>query len=324
MKEVGLDGIHGFGHVPVSAHVSAHEIANLDRLHASSRTGFQLLRSQQDDAEYVTWLILERHSVGGTGTDALAEEPLRFRCRRERLEAGLAGRLIVTHDSVNIGNILLVHRKYYNSEGGYYDNNTVTANLIALWYGLVPEEEQQRVFSSLVEKTENEFGGHVSSGVIGIQVLMRTLTEFGRPDLAFRIASDDTYPSWGYMAANGATTIWELWNGNTADPAMNSGNHVMLLGDLIIWEYEYLAGIRPLKPGFAEIELRPYPVEGLDYVDCSYESVQGRISSSWKKENGVFKWDVSVPKGIRTEVYLPGTTTPEIITGGKHHYEVRM
>ena len=180
------------------------------------------------------------------------------------------------------------------------------------------------MFSSLVEKTENEFGGHVSSGVIGIQVLMRTLTEYGRPDLAFRIASDDTYPSWGYMAANGATTIWELWNGNTADPAMNSGNHVMLLGDLIIWEYEYLAGIRPLKPGFAEIELRPYPVEGLDYVDCSYESVQGRISSSWKKENGVFKWDVSVPKGIRTEVYLPGTTTPEIITGGKHHYEVRM
>lgn len=216
------------------------------------------------------------------------------------------------------------NKEYYNSDGGYYDNNTVTANLIALWYGLVPEEEQQRVFSSLVEKTENEFGGHVSSGVIGIQVLMRTLTEYGRPDLAFRIASDDTYPSWGYMAANGATTIWELWNGNTADPAMNSGNHVMLLGDLIIWEYEYLAGIRPLKPGFAEIELRPYPVEGLDHVDCSYESVQGRISSSWKKENGVFKWDVSVPKGTRTEVYLPGTTTPEIITGGKHHYEVRM
>ena len=216
------------------------------------------------------------------------------------------------------------NRTYYNKEGGYYDNNTVTANLLALWFGLVPKEEQQRVFASLVDKTENEFGGHVSSGVIGIQVLMRTLTEFGRPDLALKIASDDTYPSWGYMAARGATTIWELWNGDTADPAMNSGNHVMLLGDLITWEYEYLAGIRPLKPGFAEIELRPYPIEGLEYVDCSYDSVRGRISSSWKVENGVFKWDVEVPEGIRTEVYLPGSAIPEVVVGGHHHFQTRI
>lgn len=216
------------------------------------------------------------------------------------------------------------NRRYYNAEGGYYDNNTVTANLIALWFGLVPEGEQKKVLASIVDKTENEFGGHVSSGVIGMQVLMRTLTEYGRPDLALKIASDDTYPSWGYMAANGATTIWELWNGNTADPAMNSGNHVMLLGDLLIWEYEYLAGIRPLKPGFAEIELRPYPIKGLEYVDCSYDSVKGWISSSWKVEEGIFKWDILVPEGIRTEVYLPGEDTPEVVTGGKHHYEKKL
>ena len=215
------------------------------------------------------------------------------------------------------------NRQYYNSEGGFYDNNTVTANLLALWFGLVPKEEEQRVFSSIVNKTENEFGGHVSSGVVGLQVMMRTLTEYGRPDLALKIASDDTYPSWGYMAANGATTIWELWNGNTADPAMNSGNHVMLLGDLIMWEYEYLAGIRPLKPGFAEVELRPMPIKGLDYVDCSYDSVKGGISSTWKVEDGIFKWDISVPKGIRTEVYLPGKDTPEVVEGGKHHYEIQ-
>ena len=175
-----------------------------------------------------------------------------------------------------------------------------------------------------MNKTENEFGGHVSSGVIGIQVLMRTLTEFGRPDLALKIASDDTYPSWGYMAAHGATTIWELWNGDTADPAMNSGNHVMLLGDLITWEYEYLAGIRPLKPGFAEIELKPYPIKGLDYVDCTYDSVHGKISSSWKVEDGVFKWDVEVPEGIRTEVFIPGKPSPEIISGGKRHFETTI
>ena len=105
---------------------------------------------------------------------------------------------------------------------------------------------------------------------------------------------------------------------------MNSGNHVMLLGDLITWEYEYLAGIRPLKPGFAEIELKPYPIKGLDYVDCTYDSVHGKISSSWKVEDGVFKWDIEVPEGIRTEVFIPGKSSPEIISGGKRHFETTI
>ena len=213
--------------------------------------------------------------------------------------------------------------RYYNAEGGYYDNNTVTANLLALWNGIVPAGDEQKVFASIVDKTENELGGHVSCGVIGIQILMRTLTEFGRPDLALKIASDTTYPSWGYMVEHGATTIWELWNGDTANPAMNSGNHVMLLGDLIVWEYEYLAGIRPLKPGYEEIELRPTPIAGLNYVDCTYESVRGRIVSSWKVKDGMFKWTVEVPKGVRAEIWLPGAAEPREIVGGKHRFEVK-
>ena len=62
---------------------------------------------------------------------------------------------------------------------------------------------------------------------------MRVLTDNGRPDLAYEIATQKTYPGWGYMIEHGATTIWELWNGNTADPTMNSGNHVMLVGDFV-------------------------------------------------------------------------------------------
>ena len=73
---------------------------------------------------------------------------------------------------------------------------------------------------------------------------MRGLTEYGGLELAYKIVTNDTYPSWGYMIKKGATTIWELWNGDTANPAMNSRNHVMLLGDLLIWFYEDLAGIK--------------------------------------------------------------------------------
>ncbi len=211
--------------------------------------------------------------------------------------------------------------KYFNRVTGIYANNTVTANILPLWFGMVPKGLEDKVLHSIVDKTENECGGHVSTGVVGIQQLMRCLTEYGRGDLAFKIASNDTYPSWGYMYRNGATTIWELWNGNTADPAMNSGNHVMLLGDLILWEYEYLGGIRALEPGYSKIQFKPYPIEGLDYVNCAYESVSGRIESNWKREGNHFEWDFFIPANTTAEVCLPTANGYEVKTfdSGRYH-----
>ena len=211
--------------------------------------------------------------------------------------------------------------KYFNRVTGRYANNTVTANILPLWFGMVSKGLEDKVMENIVDKTESECGGHVSTGVVGIQQLMRTLTEYGHGDLAFKIASNDTYPSWGYMVRNGATTIWELWNGNTADPAMNSGNHVMLLGDLILWEYEYLGGIRALEPGYSKIQLKPYPIEGLDYVNCAYESVSGRIESNWKRVSNRFEWDIVIPANTTAEVCLPTTNGYEVKTygSGKYH-----
>ena len=211
--------------------------------------------------------------------------------------------------------------KYFNRVTGVYANNTVTANILPLWFGMVPKGLEDKVMESIINKTMNECGSHVSTGVIGIQQLMRCLTEYGHGDLALKIASNDTYPSWGYMYRNGATTIWELWNGNTADPAMNSGNHVMLLGDLILWEYEYLGGIRALEPGYSKIQLKPYPIEGLDFVNCSYNSVSGRIESHWKREGNHFEWDIVIPANTTAEVCLPTANGYEVKTygSGKYH-----
>ncbi len=211
--------------------------------------------------------------------------------------------------------------KYFNRVTGVYANNTVTANILPLWFGMVPKGLEDKVMESIVDKTENECGGHVSTGVVGIQQLMRCLTEYGHGDLALKIASNDSYPSWGYMYRNGATTIWELWNGNTADPAMNSGNHVMLLGDLILWEYEYLGGIRALEPGYSKIQLKPYPIEGLDFVNCSYNSVSGRIESQWKREGNRFEWDIVIPANTTAEVCLPTANGYEVKSygSGKYH-----
>ena len=211
--------------------------------------------------------------------------------------------------------------RYFDSVAGYYANNTVTANILPLAFWMVNPDYERNVLDHIIDKTMNDFGGHISTGVVGIQHLMRTLTDYGRGDLALKMATDTTYPSWGYMVKNDATTIWELWNGNTADPAMNSGNHVMLLGDLIIWYYEYLGGIRPLAPGYSKILLKPYPIKGLDHVDCSYRSASGLIISDWKRKGDSFTWDILIPANTTAEVWLPTADgyKKQTLGSGIHH-----
>lgn len=196
---------------------------------------------------------------------------------------------------------------FFNPETAQYDNNTVTANLVSLMLGMVPDGFEPKVMDNIVSKTEGEHKGHVSTGVLGIQHLMRGLTAYGHEDLAYKIATNETYPSWGYMASKGATTIWELWNGDYAAPNMNSCNHVMLLGDLIIWYYENLAGIKndPSGVGFKKIVMAPVFPEGLEWVKASYDSPYGEIKSHWELKNGVFDWNVEIPANTSARLRIP-------------------
>jgi alpha-L-rhamnosidase len=214
---------------------------------------------------------------------------------------------------------LAFNKKYLNNATGAYSNNTATADVLALAYDLVPDSLRDKTFQQVVNTTMDKFHGHISTGLVGAQQLMRTLTRFGRPDLAFRLDTNTTYPSWGYMAKEGATTIWELWNGNTADPAMNSGNHVMLLGDLVVWMYEDLGGIKsdPDQAGFKKIIMKPYPVEGLDFVNASYHSVHGPIKSDWKVKDKDFNWNITVPANTTAEIYIPAKSEDDITESGK-------
>lgn len=204
--------------------------------------------------------------------------------------------------------------KFFNSKTNNYANNTVTANLLPLTFGIVPENLEDKVFENIIHEVEVTYKGHISTGVIGTQFLMRTLSQFGRPDLPYKLASNNTYPSWGYMAKNGATTIWELWNGNTADPKMNSQNHVMLLGDLLIWYYENIAGIKsnPETPGFKEIIMKPDFNAGLTYVTASYESIHGLIKSDWKKNKNTLSWNITIPANTTAVTYLPTENTSKV------------
>ena len=206
-----------------------------------------------------------------------------------------------------------LNRHLFNYETAQYGNNAVTGNLLPLYYGLVPEGYEQRVLNSIVEKTEVERAGHVSTGVVGIQYLMRCLTKYGRQDLAYKLATQETYPSWGYMAKRGATTIWELWNGDTAAPDMNSANHVMLLGDLVIWYYENLAGIKNAEgsTGFRHIEMKPCFPNGLGRVSATHRSVSGTIGSRWERDGDSLSWTVTIPANCSATLYLPVALHPE-------------
>lgn len=132
----------------------------------------------------------------------------------------------------------------------FYGNNTVTANILPLAFDMVPEAYREEVEKNVITGIITRNKGHISSGVIGMNWMMRELTRMGRGDVAFLLASNKTYPSYGYMIEKGATAIWELWNGDTANRWMNSCNHVMILGDLLTWYFRDLAGFNPAQPAY--------------------------------------------------------------------------
>jgi alpha-L-rhamnosidase len=206
-------------------------------------------------------------------------------------------------------------QQFFNPQTGLYSNGTQTSGILPLAFGMTPPENRQSVFAGLIRNIERESNGHVGTGLVGAQWLMRTLSDNGRADVACTIATQKTYPGWGYMIEKGATTIWELWNGDTADPAMNSGNHVMQVGDLGIWFYEYLAGIRPDpdKPGFKHIIVRPYLAGDLTFVKASHQSMYGLIASHWKREAGRLQLDVTIPPNTTATVYVPAKD-PQLVS----------
>ena len=208
------------------------------------------------------------------------------------------------------------NKKFFNADSLFYGNNNTTSNLLPLAFGIVQSQYADTIakrvlYNTVPANTVSQIGTgelNIGCGVIGIQFLLRELSKMGRADVAFALASNNKYPSWGYMAANGATTIWELWNGNTADPKMNSGNHVMLLGDLLTWTYQNLGGIKPdyNKVSFKHIILKPeFSIPDLEFVNASYETPYGKVISNWKKTLMKLHWEVTIPVNTTAEIHLP-------------------
>lgn len=208
----------------------------------------------------------------------------------------------------------------------YYGNNTATANLLPLAFGIVPDSVKSDIVKQIVDNIITPGKGHVTCGVIGISWLLRGLSDHGFADVAWMLATNATYPSWGYMVKNGATTIWELWNGDKADPAMNSGNHVMLLGDLLTWCYQYVGGIQQQKNSIAykHLLLKPsFEIPNCFHANTSYVTPYGKVVSNWKKDGKKVHWEVEVPVNTDAELVFPDGSR-KTVESGRYIYDVMM
>jgi alpha-L-rhamnosidase len=206
------------------------------------------------------------------------------------------------------------------SEDGRIKGDTQTCYLMALSFDLVPNELKEACANRLVELIE-ERDYHLSTGFLGVNLLLPTLTRIGRLDLAYRLLQNTTYPSWGYSIVNGATTIWERWNSYTrengfGDPGMNSFNHYAY-GSCGEWMFSTMAGIAQETPGYEIIRIAPRPSPDMDFVAATYDSIRGRIATKWTLEEGRLTLDVTVPPNTTAHVYIPCTDVAKLLESGK-------
>jgi alpha-L-rhamnosidase len=196
------------------------------------------------------------------------------------------------------------NKNYWDENAGGYATNNQASNSFALYMGLVDKSNIPRVVNNLVaDVTAHDY--HLTTGNLCTKYLLEMLTENGYPEVAYKIVAQETYPSWGFMLANGATTLWERWEYETGG-AMNSHNHPMM-GSVDSWFYKYVIGILPdvNGPGFEKFIIHPIILSDLSYAEGELNSVKGMIKSAWKKEKGSIYLNVSIPGNSTATVYVP-------------------
>lgn len=205
------------------------------------------------------------------------------------------------------------NREFFDAQKQRYGRGEQTALACAIYQQLVEPEHAAGVVSNLVKDIESK-AYHLDCGILGTKYLMHALTDHGRGDIAWELATQPTSPSWGGMVMNGATTLWEQWTGGKG----GTRNHIMF-GDISAWCYAAIAGIRPdpAAPGFKRIVIRPETPAGLKSADAWHESPHGRIISSWKRDRAGFTLSVAIPANTTATIHVPAGDASRVTEGGR-------
>jgi alpha-L-rhamnosidase len=190
----------------------------------------------------------------------------------------------------------------------------MTSQILPLALGIVPPEDEKRAVELLLDALERRFDYHVDCGIVGIRYLFPVLEKYGYTETAFKTLSRKTYPSWGYMVEQGATTLWERWE-FLAGMGMNSHNHIMF-GSVDSWFYRYLCGIIPLEAGWKSIALSPRFPPGVDNACAAVDTIRGTVGVDWKRNGeGSIELSLRLPPGIKACLNLPEGAELRELTG---------
>lgn len=206
-----------------------------------------------------------------------------------------------------------INAKYLNKETGIYGTGLQTELSAPLYWGIVPEETKEKVIANLVSRV-NADGDHIDVGLLGTKTILNALSENGHADLAYKIATQETFPSWGYWIKNGATTLYENWPIDAKSDI--SRNHIMF-GEIGAWIYKALGGIKPdpEHPGFQNVILQPNFVKDLNSFSATHEGPYGKIVSSWKRQGTTVQLNVEVPPNSTATLYVTGKKVTDKKTG---------
>lgn len=214
-------------------------------------------------------------------------------------------------------------REEYFTAGGRLCFDTVTAQVLALYFDIVPEEHRKKLAEALNENVKVH-NYTLCTGFIGTTYLMFALADNGYMQTAQKVLMNNGYPGWLYEVDMGATTVWERWNSlmpdGTPNPdGMNSYNHYAY-GSVMEFIVKRIAGLQPASAGYKKIRISPNPCRGLAEIKAEYDSVSGKIVSGYKQKNGKITYFAEIPKGVEAEIILPDEQ-PVTVKSGKYEYE---
>jgi alpha-L-rhamnosidase len=213
------------------------------------------------------------------------------------------------------------------SPDGKIEGDTQAGYAMALQMEILPEELRPRAAAHLAEAVK-AYDYRISTGIHATVCLMNQLSDYGYGDIAYKLLTSRRFPSWFYSIDQGATTIWERWDGYVRgrgfqDPVMNSFNHVAL-GAVGEWMYSRIIGIRhdEDRPGFRHFFIKPQPGNVLQWAKGTYHAITGNIAVSWTNKDHLFTLDVTVPVNTEATIVLPYGGKIHRVGSGKHHFTV--